>query len=164
MGVNIKFSKKLANLGNGAKKLKSLAPVFKAIADLELSATKLRFIKQEDPDGKKWPDPITIRRDGTVTGGGLTHAEAWSYVVKSNYQGMPKGWHWFKSSDKIMRDTGVLFNSIQRGYTDTYAVVGTNISYGKTLQAGRFPFLGINKKTEDNIVFVLNKFLGGLLK
>lgn len=163
MGVKLKIDKRLANLGNGAKRLKNMAPVFKAIADLELSQTKLRFIKEQDPDGKKWPDPITIRRD--AGGSQLSQAEAWDYFKSANYQALPRGWHFFRrGSDKVLRDTGVLFNSIQRGYTDTYAIVGTNTTYGKTLQEGRFPFLGVNKKTEDNIIFVFNKFLGGLLK
>lgn len=163
MGVNLKVDKRLFNLGKGAKKLKNMAPVWKAIADLELSQTKLRFIKEQDPEGKRWPNPKTIRRD--AGGSQFSKEQAWAYLEKANFKALPPGWHFFRrGSDKVMRDTSVLFNSIQRGYTDTYAIVGTNIKYGKTLQEGRFPFLGINKKTEDNIIFVLNKFLGGLLK
>ena len=163
MGVKVKFDKRLVNLGNGAEKLKNMAPVWKAIADLELSQTKLRFIKEEDPQGNKWPDPKTIRRDN---GGSSSSKEgAWAYAIKSRFHALPPGWHFFRrGSDKILRDTGVLFNSIQRAYTDNYAVVGTNTQYAKKLQEGRFPFLGINKKTEDNIIYVLNKFLGGPLK
>lgn len=165
MGVTIKLGKGLTGFGASVKKLKSLSPVYKAIADLELSATKLRYIREEDPEGNKWPDPITIRRDRGGSVGGFTHEQAWNYVVKSRFHGLPKGWHWFKrGNDKVMRDTGILFNSIQRLYTDSYAIVGTNTKYGKKLQEGRFRFLGINKKTEDNIVYVINKFLGGLLK
>ena len=163
MGVTIKYDKRLANLGNGVKKLKSMAPVWKAIGDLELSQTKLRFVKEVDPEGNKWPDPITIRKD--AGGSTSSHEEAWAYAKASNFHALPNGWHFFRrGSDKVLRDTGILFNSIQRAYTDTYAIVGTNIKYGRKLQEGRFPFLGINKKTEDNIIFVLNKFLGGLLR
>ena len=173
MGVKVKFDKRLNNFGSAAKKMKDLSQVWKAISDLELSQTKLRFIKQQDPSGKAWPEPRTLRRGtGPETGSGArtkvsdwSRSEAWAYTKKARFWATAPGYRFFNpSSDKILRDTGVLFNSIQRAYTSTYAVVGTNTQYGKKLQEGRFPFLGINKKTIENVNFVFKKFLGGLLK
>lgn len=163
MGVTIKLGKGLTGLGAAKTKLKSLSPVFKAIGDLELSQTKLRYIKEEDPDGNPWPDPITIRKTAGESRDIQDHDEAWAFLVR--FHAIPKGWHFFdRGRDKVMRDTGILFNSIQRLYTDTYAIVGTNTKYGKKLQEGRFRFLGINKKTEDNIKYVIDDFLRRIFK
>ena len=147
--------------------LKDMTPVFKDIADLEWSQTKLRFTKQVDPTGKPWPDPITLRRDGD---GGRNTAytldQAWDYVIKSRFHAAPPGFHFFSKArgDKAMRDTGTLFNSIGRSYGPNSATVGTNLSYAKKLQTGRFPFIGLNERSIRNVESVLNKYMKGLTK
>lgn len=144
-----------------------MTPAFKDIADYEWAATKLRYTKETDPDGKKWPDPFTIRRD--AEGGRNTDFNnPWGYVVASNYHAAPQGYHFFSRArgDKIMRDTGTLFASIGRAYGKDYAVVGTNIEYARKNQTGTGgvkarPFLGINNKTLTNVRKVVGFYLGG---
>lgn len=157
-----KLKKDLAEL---TRRLEDATPAFAEIADLELSQTKQRFLKQVDPQGKKWPEPFTIRRDG---GGGRAQGlgDPWGYVIASNYYAAPPGWHFFDPGrgDKILRDTGTLFNSISRAYGKNFALVGTNVEYAKKLQDGKFQFLGINKKTEENIRRTLTSYLTGALK
>lgn len=157
------ITQSLRNLSN---QIQDMTPVFKDIADLEWSQTKLRFNKQQDPDGKKWPDPFTLRKGtGPETGSGkFAKTKGWDYVVNSNFKATPPGYRFFDASrgDKILRDTGTLFNSIGRAYGPDYAIVGTNISYAPKLQNGRFPFLGINIRTLRNVNFVVNKYMKGL--
>lgn len=160
------ISKNLKYLEN---KIQEMTPVFKDIADLELSQTKLRFNDEKDPSGKKWPEPNTIRRGkGKETGSGKrsnkstwTRAEAWDYVEASNHHATPPKWRFFDKSrgDKALRDTGMLFKSIGRFYSKNSAIVGTNTSYAEKLQDGRFPFLGINQKTIDNVNEVISSYL-----
>lgn len=115
-------------LNDLAKKLQDMTPVFKNIADLELSQTKLRFRNEQDPQGNDWPDPITLRRESTgVRSPG--QGNPWDYVVASNYHATPPGYRFFNRAlgDKALRDTGTLFNSIGRAYGKDFAVVGTNL-------------------------------------
>ena len=127
--------------------------------------TKLRFDKQVDPKDKPWPDPITIRRDAGGNRGGFTREQSWNYVLKSNFHAVPKGWHWFdRNRDKVLRDTGTLFNSISRDFGKDFAIVGTDLSYAEKLQTGRFPFIGITSRTESNLDIAMNAFLKGAFK
>lgn len=152
-----------------SKGVSDMTPAFKQIADYELAQTKMRYIREQDPDGKKWEDPITVRRDGN---GGRNTAfnNPWGYVVASNYHAAPPGYHFFDAArgDKIMRDTGSLFLSIGRAYGKDYALVGTNKEYAKKNQEGQGvkarPFLGINKKTIDNVKKVVKFYLMGVSK
>lgn len=172
MGVSYKVGKSLKNIHKVPNKLKNMKRVWSEIGMLELSQTKLRFIKEVEPgdinstQGKKWEDPITLRRE--VGGSSFSREQAWAYVVKSNYHAVPKGWRWWKRPDKILRDTSVLFNSLSTRYTDTYTIVGTNVSYAKKHQEGigvkPRPFLGINLKTVQNVNYVFSKYLRGILK
>ena len=170
---------KSKNLEDVLKKLSLLriaftdmSQVFKDIADLELSQTKQRFVQQVDPDGKKWPTPFTLRKGTgpeTANGpqrSGYTSQQRWNYVVASNHHATPPGFRFFSSSrgDKILRDTGRLFNSIGRSYGKDFAVVGTNVEYAKKHQDGegvrKRAFLGITQKTVQNIEDVINQWLG----
>jgi phage gpG-like protein len=159
------ISKKLNDL---SKKLDNMSQPFRDIADYELSQTRLRYTKEVDPENKKWAIPFTIRRDGS--GGRNTNFNnPWGYVEKSNYHAAPPGYHFFDKArgDKIMRDTGTLFASLGRAFGKDYAIVGTNISYGKENQEGTNgkkarPFLGINKKTYDNVKKVVTFYLKGI--
>lgn len=158
-------SKELKKLEN---KLTDMTPVFKDIADYEWSQTRLRYTREQDPNGKKWPDPFTIRRNGGTNAGRRSQEEAWGYVLASNYHAAPPGYHFFDAArgDKIMRDTGTLFSSIGRAYGKDYAIVGTNIEYAVDNQNGTGsrqarPFLGINKKTYDNVKKVVEFYLMG---
>ena len=72
-------------------KLKNATPAFRDIANLELSETKLRYKNEVDPQGKRWPNPFTIRRDGG--GSRLQSVDPWGYVVASNYHAAPPGYH-----------------------------------------------------------------------
>lgn len=138
---------------------------FQYVADLELADTKLRFKKQVDPSDKPWPDPITIRRDAGGNRGGFTRKQSWNYVLKSNFHAVPKGWHWFdRNRDKVLRDTGTLFNSLSRDFGKDFAIVGTDLSYAEKLQTGRFPFIGITSRTESNLDIAMNAFLKGAFK
>lgn len=144
-----------------------MSPAFKDIADYEWSQTRLRYTKETDPQGNKWAKPFTIRRNGD--GGTNTQFNnPWGYVVASNYKAAPPGFHFFDPGrgDKIMRDTGTLFNSIGRAYGKDFAIVGTNIEYAKENQNGTNgktarPFLGINNKTLSNVKKVVRFYLGG---
>ena len=165
--INIDVREIVKALGKASDNLLNLTPLFKNIADLTLSETKLRYRDGLDPDGNEWRDPITIRRDGNGgRTGGYTQEESWNYVLKSNYHAVPPGWHWFDKSrgDKVMRDTSVLYNSLGIAYGKDYAVVGTNLQYGKTLQDGDFPFLGITLDTYANVEDVLDSYLKGIFK
>lgn len=160
------------SLNNLSKKLIDMTPVFKDLADLELSQTKLRFVDEKDPQGKDWPEPFTIRRGiGDQTGSGertkksaWSRFDAWRYVVASNFHATPPNFRFFDKSkgDKILRDTGILLKSIGRAYSKTFAIVGTNTEYAKKLNDGRFPFLGLNQKTVENVENVTTQYLKGL--
>lgn len=173
------------SLNELSKKLVDMSPVFKALADLELSQTKLRFIDEKDPEGKKWPEPFTLRRDPTGAAArtsfrnrvrrqlqkdyqrkvsnaeAASHIDPWNYVKASNYHAAPPGFRFFDKSvgDKALRDTGLLLKSIGRAYSKNFAVVGTNTEYAKKLNDGRFPFLGLNQKTVENVENVTTQYL-----
>lgn len=163
--VTISSRKLNAGLAELVKRLEDATPAFRDISDRELSATKLRFRDEKDPDGGLWPDPITIRRDGGAARR-TQGLDPWAYVIASNYHATPIGWHFFDRArgDKVLRDTGTLFNSIGRDFGKNFALVGTNIEYSKKLQNGRFPFLGINRKTEENVRVTLESYISGALK
>lgn len=167
MGVTFNFGKLSITLDKLDKGLKNLAPIFKNIADLELADTKLRFIQEIDPEGKKWEDPVTLRRDGSGTNMN-EFDNPWAYVVASNYHATPPGYRWWRRPDKILRDTGTLFNSIQSSYGYNYAIVGTNLEYAKKHQDGigvkQRKFIGPSKKTKDNIHKAVNAYLKGIIK
>lgn len=162
--------KAISGLSGLNKGLGDKTKLFKAIADLELSDTMFRFRDQEDPEGKKWPDSKTIRRDASGSVGGYTQEQSWNYVLKSNYHAVPPGWHWFNPGmgDKVLTNTGTLRRSIGIAYGPDYGIVGTNLSYAKKHQEGdgvaMRQFLGVSKLTESNVEQALNLFLGGLLK
>ena len=162
MGVNIKYGNKLLKLLDLPNKMKDMRPAFREIAALELSQTKQRFLKEIDPEGKRWDIPFTIRRGGN---GQVNTAfnNPWSYVMASNYKATPPGYRFWRRPDKILRDTGTLFNSLGSGYTNTYAIVGTNLEYASKHQEGNGvkarPFLGINKTTQQNVNKVMINFL-----
>lgn len=165
--------KALESMSRLAEGLADQSQLFKNIADYELKDTLLRFKKGVKPDGSKWPDPYTIRRgDGLGTKDvNRSTGEAWddesarAFYFASRMTSAPKGWHIFDpTKDKVMRDTGNLMNSISREYGKSYAVVGTNVEYAEKLQDGRFPFIGMTKKTNKNINNSVKAYLKGLLK
>ena len=163
--VKIDLTKVMNGLSSAKDNFEDMSKFFRNISELELSDTKLRFKSEKDPEGNKWPDPITIRRDGEGSSGGFTKEQSWNYVLKSNFHAVPNGWHWFdRNRDKVMRDSGTLYNSISAAYGKDYAIVGTNIEYAEKLQKGRFPFIGVTAKTEDNINEAMALFLKGLFK
>lgn len=161
-----------------SSKLEDMTPAFKDIADLELSQTRLRFKNEEDPDGNKWPDSNTIRRgSGKGTGSGSrTKTTGWNkkdamgYFISSNFRAAPPGWHLFDSSggDKILRDTGTLFNSIGRSYSKDSAIVGTNNEYAEKHQEGdgvkQRAFIGINQKTVQNVQKIFDQYIKSGMK
>lgn len=145
-----------------SKSIKDMTPVFKDIADKEWSETKMRFKNQVDPNFKKWPMPITLRRGkGEETGSGVRSTKrGWDYVVSANFHATPPGYRFFDpTKDKILRDTGRLMKSIGRAYGSNYAIVGTDVEYAKKLQDGRFSFIGINAKTLSNVRMIVNKYM-----
>ena len=166
--AKVKFDVKDAvrKLDAARMRLSDMTMLFKDIADLENTQTRLRFKEEEDPTGEAWPDPITIRRDSNGGSGRLNQEKAWSYFVESDFLETPPGWHVFSRAkgDKAMRDTGNLLNSIGVSYGKDYAIVGTNVEYAQSLQDGRFPFLGINKKTSENVNKAMEVFLKGIFK
>lgn len=166
-GLTISVKSNVSNkIGNLKNKMSDMTPFFKDIADLELSQTKLRFTRQVNPQGEKWPKPFTIRRgNGPETGSGArTNKRGWDYVVASNFHATPPGYRFFNPNrgDKVLRDTGNLFKSIGRAYGRNFASVGTNVGYAKTLQAGKFQMFGINQKTIDNINKIARIYFGRL--
>lgn len=173
--IKIDAKKLILRLSKISSGLKDMTQLFKNIADLELSQTRKRFIDQQDPESNDWPDPITLRRGvGPETGSGarssgLTQQQLdnpWAYVVASNFHATPPRYRFFDRSkgDKALRDTGNLLNSIGIAYGKDYAIVGTNLKYATNLQNGRFPFLGINKKTDENVRTATQSFLRRLSK
>lgn len=151
MGVEINF-RDIDKFKRLQKNLKNPEKIYKAIADLELSQTLVRYKREVDPQGKRWK--ATIRS--------------------------------IKKGGKILIDTAVMFNSIGRRFSKYFALVGTNIKYAKYHQDGgvynvpahtrksstgkiysvrsydlntpQRAFLGINKKTIENVTAVINKF------
>jgi phage gpG-like protein len=151
--------------------LDDMSPVFRQIAVLEQGQTLMRFRTEKDPDGKRWPDSKTIRRDANAARDGrFTRENAWNYVLKSNFHAVPPGWHWFSRArgDKVLTDTGTLRRSIGIAYGKDYAIVGTNIEYAEKHQEGigvkRRAFLGINAQTNKNIEEAFEAYFKGLLK
>lgn len=162
--------KRLDKMSNG---LADQTQFFKNISDLELSQTMMRFRTETDPDGEKWEDSNTIRRDGGGAGtgrGGFTAEQSWNYVLKSNFHAVPPGWHWFDRArgDKVLTDTGTLRRSIGISYGADYGIVGTNLSYAKRNQDGdgvkQRQFLGVNDRTMKNIETALDAYMKGLLR
>ena len=165
-------------IGTMTKKLEGMTPAFKDIADMELAETKFRYKMQIDPGGNPWPTSFTIRRGEYIeTGSGArtkqqwNQADAWKYVVASNYHATPPGWRFFNEAfgDKILLDTGMLQKSLGRAYGKDYAMVGSNREYAVDVQEGRGkrkarPFIGINKNTYDNVETVMKKYIQGVLK
>lgn len=156
-----------------SKRLEDMTPAFKRIADYEWASTKLRYKEALDPDMKEWPDPITIRRGAGPESGsgkrtkrtGWSQADAWKYSVAARFHATAPGYHFFDPfKDRPMIDTGSLFASIGRAYGKDYAIVGTNKEYATKLQNGRFPFLGVNDKTVDNVKKVAKFYLMGAKK
>ena len=167
MGINVKVGNSLLKFANVPAKLSDMTEVYKRIANLELSETKKRFVKEEGPDGEKWPEPFTLRRDGTGTGINQ-YPNPWAYVVASNYHATPPGYRWWARPDKILRDTGTLFNSFGIAYGRDYAIVGTNLEYARKHQDGigvqQRRMLGINKRTEDNVRKAIIDYIGSIIK
>lgn len=169
--IRINDSKFFAQLKKIDKGLIDMSQLFRNIAELELSQTRLRFKKQVTPDGKPWEDPFTIRKGkGPETGSGrFSSKRGWDYVQASNYHATPPGYRFFDKAkgDKILRDTGTLYNSIQPYWDQKRAIVGTNISYAEKHQKGigvkQREFLGINQKTRNNIDKSIQALLKGLL-
>lgn len=166
VSVNYKtVTKKIKLLSS---KLNDMTPFFKDIADKELSQTKLRFIEEKDPDGKKWPDSFSLRKGtGPETGSGrYAKTSGWQYVINSNYHAAPPGFRFFNRGrgDKVLRDTGRLLKSLGRAYGKDYALVGTNVQYAKDHQEGngvkQRRILGINKMTIANIESSIKFYLG----
>lgn len=139
--IEIDVSEVVDGFNDLSKKLGDMSGFFRNVAELELEDTKFRFLSEVDPDDIPWPEPKTYRRN--PDGG---------YRKFSSARG-----------DKILRDTGNLFNSISADWGRDYAVVGTNLEYAEALQVGRFPFVGITSRTEDNIVDAFEAYLSGSL-
>lgn len=169
VSINENVGKELQRL---SKSLADMSPAFKDIADYEWGQTRLRYKKEIDPDGKKWPDSFTIRRGtGPETGSGrFAKTTGWDYVKASNYHATPPGYRFFDASkgDKILRDTGTMFNSIGRAYGKDFALVGTNLKYARNHQEGigvkQRTFLGLNKKSLENIRKTVTSYLIGAKK
>lgn len=158
----------LKKLSGADSKLSDQTQFYRNLSELELSDTLLRFKAQKDPDGKKWPEPFTIRRDGEG-GNRMDRDAAWGYVVSSNFHAVPPGYHFFDASrgDKILRDTGTLFDSLGVSFGKDYGIVGTNLEYAEKHQNGegvqQRRFLGISKSTNNNVKQALSAYLKGLI-
>lgn len=142
----VKITYDASNLQKALKKIgrghEDMTPLFRAISLLELSNTALRYDDGVDPKGKRWRDPITMRRN---EGGG--------------------GWHRFSRAmgDRPMIDTGNLRSSIQSLFGKNYAEVGTNVKYGKYVHALGFEFLGVSSETSENIKNAYKSYIKGLM-
>jgi len=141
-----------------------MTPLFRAISQLEGKDTALRYRDGKKPDGTKWRDPIAIRRDRG--GSRFNKEQAWHYWKSSNFHAVPKGWHEFSRAqgDKPMVDTGQLMQSITNLFGKDYAMIGTNLKYGKYVHALGFEFLGATKDTEKNIRSAYKSYVKGFLK
>lgn len=155
--IELSIGETLAKLRNLKKGFSDLSELFKNIADREYSSTLLRYEEQVDPSGKKWRTPMTIRKD--LGGSSFSKEQAWHYWKKSNFHALPSGWHRFNSKDKILRDTGILNESIQRKYGINFAEIGTNLKYGEYVQNKGFEFLGVSEDTKDNIKEAFEAFI-----
>ena len=158
----INFREVLDKLKKTNDSFKDMSPFFKEVAFRETGTTKLRFEDQEDPDGNRWRDPITIRRD--VGGSQYSKEAAWAYWKKSNFHALPKGWHEFRSGeDKALIDNGNLMGSIQGLSSKNEAFIGTNLKYGKYVTALGFRFLGVSDATKENIKEIYQLYMQGKL-
>lgn len=133
MAINISVkAKELSRFLNRASiSLGEKNKLLNEIADLELSATRQRFIQQIDPSGNKWKATFRQKRN---------------------------------PSAKILRKSGILFNSIAKKVIGNSAFIGTNVSYALIHQTGgtftvqgrkvKMPqrqFIGTNDQTILNI-------------
>lgn len=158
----INFREVLDKLKKTNDSLKDMSPFFKEVAFREEGTTDLRFRDQEDPDGNRWRNPITIRRN--AGGSQYSKEAAWAYWKKSNFHALPQGWHEFRAGqDKIMVDTGMLLNSIQGLSSKDEALIGTNVRYSKYVTALGFRFLGVSESTRDNIKEIYELYMKGKL-
>lgn len=152
--------KKLRSLNKG---IKTMTPFWRNFSDLELMDTRLRFNDGESPEGVKWRNPISLRRD--AGGSEFSQSQAWWYWKKSNFHAVPKGWHFFiAGQDKVLRDTGNLFNSIQNRYSKNSMEVGTDLKYGRHVQNKGFEFIGRTNKTDDNAKEAFTAYIQRLIK
>lgn len=148
MGVSVTIGPDLVKRFDDLLDLMSdMTPFFKDLADLELSETHSRFNKQVDPDFKPWALPTAARRR---TGRANPRTRPFSKSL----------------GDKILRDTGTMYNSIGRAYGKDFAEVGTNISYAvyhqsdepRTVIPQRKMF-GVNKVTLETIDKLIKAYL-----
>jgi phage virion morphogenesis protein len=150
ISIKVKSSKITKYFSTAIKLLQNPQPFLRQIGILEKGQTQLRFQKGEDPQGKAWKK-LAIRK------------------------GQP------------LLDSGRLRNSISFVTTKDSVFIGTNVSYAKTHQFGATitpknkpilsfkvgnsfffskksiiparPFLGVNKKTEQNVIETMKRFL-----
>lgn len=157
--LELDIDKIIGKLKKLSGNLSDMTDFYREVSQLELSNTLLRFREEKAPDGTKWRDPITLRRSGG--GSASSKEQAWGYWKASNFHAILPGWRFFSRAqgDKVLRDTGVLNQSIQRVSGKDYAEVGTNVQYGKHVQNLGFPFLGISKQTEKNVVKVFMDYM-----
>ena len=143
--------------------LVDMTDFYKMVGALEQSNTLLRFKDEKAPDGTAWRDPITLRRD--PGGSQYSKDHAFNYWRKSNFNAIPKGWHYFsRGSDKVLTDTGVLRRSIQFAYGKDFAEVGTDIKYGKYVQNLGFEFIGVSSQTQNNVEKAFKFYMGRITK
>ncbi len=134
MGISISVNAK--NLQNFLKRaelsLGERQKFLTDIADLELSSTRARFIRQVDPQGKPWKKTLRQKRNSTA---------------------------------KILRRTGVLFNSLARKIVGDTAFIGTNISYAKIHQeGGRFSVPAQSRISSKGKPFTIPSFVVNMPK
>jgi phage virion morphogenesis protein len=129
-----------------------LTKPLKVIRQLIISDTKMNFVGQHDPDGVLWA-PLKSPRNRPRD---QRH----------------KNRKTRKGSDKILRDTGMLMNSLTGGSIDEVTTrglrFGTNLFYGKFHQFGTRkmvarPFLGLNAKLLERSRIILSEHITKLL-
>jgi phage virion morphogenesis protein len=120
------------NLNILLRKLNDPSRALKQIGQLEVSETQLRFRNQKDPSGRPWKKSERAKKQG----------------------------------GKTLIDTGRLRSSITFATSKTDVFIGTNVVYADIHQFGsdeknipQRAFLGVNKKTQNNVRSVLKKFL-----
>lgn len=129
----------VAGLSRLAERMEDMSPVMREVGDAVREASMDAFKREASPEGAKWPplSPATIRRRR----GGPVH--------------------------RILQDTGALRQSIvKRLEGNRSVIVGARVEYAPFHQFGTKrmparPFLGVSPATREEIMDVIDDWLGG---
>lgn len=155
-GISIKITdnitKKLSELLAGIEKPEK---VLRAIGKLEKDQTQLRFSKGQSPSGKIWKKLAIRKGQPLLDTGRLRNSISFVVGGRSLFVGTNVSYgktHQLGATIKPKNKTFLAFKP--RGS-------GSFIFTKKPVTIPARPFLGVNKRTNQNIINVMKKFLDG---